>query len=269
MTEHIRTAVSDSLDQLQRQFNNYGDPHDAFVWRGRHVSDITNEFIDRYLCGAIQHPNDVPLFKRLLPRMMYECAAAAPRICMELVYKNLKGAGFDAWPRPEQAIIDECATRTWAAYLTSMPELELCLLKGVPVDRWEGGYFFIEEIAGEAILPADDWLASFAQLDRKSDTFLTIWRNDKSLSANCHLACLIMSNARTLSRGRGPGPSNPFWENARSQQEQLRKWLLSNEQLNRLEQAQERMKDVSDDLPSLFEKAVEVVNCGMRRCRSN
>jgi hypothetical protein len=237
--------IKEAIEGLYRAFSTYTLPTYTDPCLHCHTADDEAKLhsaplrqlgvaeLQDYAADALLDWGGVNDFKHFLPRI-FELYVTLKDPGLELIdpeilFSKFRYGQWRMWPPHERDAVRTFLHALWAEVLSDPPEV--------------GSYMDVES-----------WLCTVAQAEDDLSPYFSQWIEDSRMSASFALSSLLLCGGVM---GASSTVRNAFWENREEQYTQIRKWMMTPQVSQKLEQA----RVASDDPTSMdeFEAALGVI----------
>jgi hypothetical protein len=192
-----------------------------------------------YSFSAMTTQGSVDDFRYFLPRLFQGIVEEPYSYSDETLFHKLSYAKWATWPQDEQMAVKRYLNSLW-----------LCGLASFPIEDRLPAFFEIETV-----------LSSIAQTGESLGPYLNTWAETTAREADEHLIQFVTMYGREFANGKTLDEG--FWGHAKVQAQELRRWLLQTETLQRIKDADYLLRN--DGFEHLFVPSVQVLEAEAHR----
>jgi hypothetical protein len=195
--------------------------------------DLEFDSLGNYSFSAMTTQGSVNDFKYFLPRLLEGVAQEPYGYNPEILFGKLRYGKWFSWYEEEILGV--------RAYLMALWRLGL---HSYPIAHILPAFFEIETL-----------LASLAATGDQMEDYLAIWNETQVTAADQHLVQFVTMYGADFAEGKSL--CFGFWENLRGQSEEIRRWLLKPDVLDRVVRARQLLE--TDGFEHLFDPALQIL----------
>lgn len=241
-TAELRSAI----EGLYKTFNRYPRPskieycpcgctksEEVLPLLAGPLGDLEFDSLGNYSLSAMTTQGSVYDFKYFLPRLLEGIAQEPYGYNPEILFGKLRYGKWLTWDEEEISAVREYMVGLWRLGLRSYP-----ITQTLP-----------------AFVEIETLLASLGSTGDQMDRYLAIWDETHLTAADQHLIQFVTMYGADFAEGRSL--CFGFWENLREQSEEIRRWLLKPDLLDRVVRSRQLLE--IDGYEQLFDPALQVL----------